>query len=253
MYTRQILVDALKFAFRRLVGFWLAAIPRVLITGIGVGAVTALVIGGLYYAIKKLQLLPADWAVAAFGVAAVLIVALPFLVLNVVVIRVALAQAHNRTLSLWVSPLIKPSLVIILGGLLQLIIVMFGFIALVVPGMYLAFRLVLFKLCAIDRAIGPVQALKCSWAETQEMRRDIWIFSFIFVALFVVLIIIMRASGMPLHNYATFKSVLSTVARGGSVQFGLMATLKGLGALVINSLWLLFTTHLYVALGRKES
>lgn len=71
---------------------------------------------------------------------------------------------------------------IILTNLMLLTIIILGFIALVLPGIYIACRSVLTPYLVIDKGLQPRQALNASW----ELMRDFW-----FHVIFIVLIAVM--------------------------------------------------------------
>jgi len=59
---------------------------------------------------------------------------------------------------------------IVLANLMIVVLVILGFICLILPGIYIACRLVLASYLVMDKGLAPKQALKGSW----ELMRDFW-------------------------------------------------------------------------------
>ena len=87
------------------------------------------------------------------------------------------------------------------------IIVSFGFVLLVIPGIYLAVRLHFYGWVIIDQEVGPFAALDKGWAITRGAFWDVFL---LMIALFVVNLLGMLALGIGLFVTAP----LSLVALG---------------------------------------
>jgi len=60
---------------------------------------------------------------------------------------------------------------IIIANLMLFVIIVLGFIALILPGIYIACRSILMPYLVIDKGLQPRQALNASW----ELMRDFWL------------------------------------------------------------------------------
>ncbi len=89
------------------------------------------------------------------------------LLLNMNEIRVAL-KLHDGKKAEYSDMWVTTSFVnFILGSLLLGVIVLAGFILLIVPGIILGIRLQFAPYLIVDKKLGPVEAIKKSWAMTQ--------------------------------------------------------------------------------------
>ncbi|MGA2968043.1 MAG: hypothetical protein ABSD69_02645 [Candidatus Levyibacteriota bacterium] len=105
------------------------------------------------------------------------------LVIGIGLIQITLKFIDNKKPKykdlFYYQPIINYFLVALLSGL----IVLGGFILLIIPGIFFAFRLKFAAYLVIDKNLGPVEALKKSWKIT---RGNVWNLFFLGILLFLI-------------------------------------------------------------------
>lgn len=249
MYARYMVRDAIKFAFRRLFGFWLSAIPRLVVTFIATGILSLAVVLGLYYITNMLNLIPTGWQEFAWVYTFIIAFIPPAISINIVLLRVALGKTTGQPVPLWVTPIIRPVFKIFIAGIVSLLLAALGTVALVVPGIFISIRLFFAQFCIIDHGHGPLQSLKCSWSMTRAAKSDIWKLSFILFGFLAIGIGIWIWMGMPTKPMLT----LPTISSIGATKIHWKQFIYAFIKMIIVSLGILFTAFLYTKLSQKEN
>ncbi len=253
MYARHMVWDAIKFAFRRFFGFWLSVIPRMIITFLATAIVSFLIVGGLYFLAKMLHLIPAPWLESTFILALALALAVPMISTSIVWLRVALGKSSNQPVPLWVTPIVKPTIMIFFSSIFAVLCAILGFVLLVVPGIFISLRFCLATFCIIDHGHGPIKSLKCSWSITRDAKSDIWKLSFILAIFFIALVGVRIWMGLPIQNYTQTTAMISALAKDGTFVINRMQIVYNVIAMIFASLWTLFMAYFYTKLSQKES
>jgi len=253
MYARHMVWDAIKFAFRRFFGFWLSVIPRMIITFFATAIVSCAIVGGLYFLAKMLHLIPAPWLEFAFIFALILALIVPMISISIVWLRVALGKSNNQPVPLWVTPIVKPTIMIFFSSIFAALCVIVGFVLLVVPGIFISLRLCLATFCIIDHGHGPIKSLKCSWSITRDAKSDIWKLSFILAIFLIALIGVRIWMGLPIQNYTETTATITAFAKNGVFNISRTQIIYNIIVMVSASLWTLSMAHLYTKLSQKES
>lgn len=248
MYARYMVWDAIKFAFKHLLGFLWSVIPRIIITFIITGVISGAVVGALYYLIKMLAILPTDWLEFG-GVVAVIMALIPASIsVSIVILRVALGKTTDEKVPFWVTPIIRPAIKIFFSSLFSGILSAIATLLLIVPGIYVGLRLFFAKFCVIDHGHGPIKSLKCSWAITKSAKSDIWKLSFILFGFMLIGISIWYWMGMPMTdgitNLPDMNKIPKVTMHWGNLAYTLIT-------IVMGSLVVLFGAHLYTELSQK--
>ncbi|MEE9269934.1 MAG: hypothetical protein V3V49_06700 [Candidatus Krumholzibacteria bacterium] len=72
------------------------------------------------------------------------------------------------------------------AALLYLLMILFGLVFFIVPGVYLAVRFHFFGYFVVDREAGPIEALKMSSDLTEGVRMELFAFSLLLLVLIIV-------------------------------------------------------------------
>lgn len=235
---------AFKFALKDLLGYWMAALPRIIITALITGVIWGGIVGLVYFALLKMNIIPLDWQYLTL-ILAIVIATIPVsLSVTLTAIKTALARARHQRLSLWTRPIIVPSIMLFLTTFILSIIVLPAYALLIFPGIYLTFRFMFTIYCIIDHNDGPFKALKCSWRTTKDAHRDISKISWILFALFAIAIIVwwfMGTGNMPaMVNLPTMPEVPTEIP-----TVSVWAVINGVIKLIVASLSYLFIARLY--------
>lgn len=253
MYARYMVKDAIKFAFKRLLGFWLSFIPRLVITFIVTGVISSVVVFGLYYITTMLNLIPAEWQEFAWVYTFIIALIPPAISINIVLLRVALSKATGQPVPLWVTPIIRPVFKIFIAGIVSLFLSALGTAALVVPGIFISIRLFFAQFCIIDHGHGPLQSLKCSWSMTRAAKSDIWKLSFIIFGFILLGVGVWVWMGMPKTPMLNLPGSLPTINSIVAAKISWKQHIYTFIKIVMASLVILFIASLYVKLSQKEN
>lgn len=244
--------DAVRFAFKRLIGFWLSVIPRAIATSVITAAISGAICFGLYYLVKMLHIIPEASLNLTFWITALLAVIPPMISTSIVVLRVAIGKAMNKPVPLWVTPIVRPAIKIVLSSILASLLSLVATIALIVPGIYVWIRLFFAKFCVVDHGHGPIKSLKCSWSLTRGAKSDIWKISFIITAFVLCVIGIWVWMGMPIQGPQNPSDLITKFRNLGNIKINWYVFTSSLLKLIAASLALLFMAHLYAKLSQKD-
>lgn len=104
---------------------------------------------------------------------------------------------------------------VILANLLVYGLVFIGFIALIVPGIYIACRLVFASYLVMDEDLDPVAAVQASWRMTKGHTLDVFLLGFISVFIFLGGLIMLIVGIIPAIMWikASFASLYLSVSQ----------------------------------------
>ncbi|HBY05720.1 MAG: hypothetical protein UV38_C0001G0084 [candidate division TM6 bacterium GW2011_GWE2_42_60] len=262
------------FALKKVVPFWLIAIPRFALNGLIIGTVTfvfsLLSVYGYYF----VNFNPKQRVTFSMILQTPSIVKILYLITAALVALWAWAAIKKITLDLYdqqktpffLSSQLGHGILIACTSIIDHCVACIGYCMLIFPGAYLQLRWIFHPFAIVDQNRGPVAALSQSWRTSERIKRVMFWLAIIFaIATFSVFIfywyhgtfsfvhkIIAHQRHFFSHSYkytAKLSKILNLFYEKHRIN---LLGNAGIVLLVIVSLWQLFLASLYRQLNEKR-
>jgi len=262
------------FALKKVVPFWLIAIPRFAFNGLVIGATTfafSLLSVYSYYFINSPQghrltfsmiLQTPSTAKILYLITAAVVALWAWAAVK----KIALDLYDQKKTPFFLSSQLGHGILIFCTSVIDHCVAFVGYCMLIFPGAYLQLRWLLHPFAIVDQNKGPVGALSKSWRTTERIKRIIFwlaiIFAIIILSVFIfywyrgafsfVHKIIAHQRHFFSHSYkytAKLNKIVSLFYEKHRIN---LLGNAGIVVLVIASLWQLFLASLYRQLNEKR-